>query len=135
MIEFIVETAWLYLLAGGAFALPFAWRGAAAVDPVARHATLGFRLLVMPGAALLWPLLAVRWWRAGEVVAVPGDRTDRWQPASERLRSRALIAWIVLAPVIALVLVVALRARAGEPPRSGDAARLPAPADAAGGVR
>ena len=56
--------------------------------------------------------------------------TDKWQPASERLRSRALIAWLVLAPAIALVLAIslkgALRARTGEAPLSRDAERLPA---------
>ena len=135
MIEFLVETSLFYTLVGVVFALAFAWRGAAAVDPVARHGTLGFRMLIVPGAALLWPLLAVRWWRAGEGIAPPGERTDRWQPASERLRSRALIAWIALAPVIALVLVVALRARAGVSPRSRDAGRLPVPTDTPGGVR
>jgi hypothetical protein len=38
----------------------------------------------------------------------------------------ALIAWVVLAPVIAVVLVVALRARAGAAQPSRDANRLPA---------
>lgn len=132
MVEFVVECTMVYALAGALFALLFAWRGAAAIDPVARHATLGFRLLVLPGAALLWPVLALRWWRAGgdAGAGVPGDRTDKWQPASERLRSRALIAWLVLAPAIALVLAIslkgALRARAGGAPLSRDAERLPA---------
>jgi len=128
MVEFFVESAMVYAVVGALFALLFAWRGAAAIDPVARHATWGFRFLVLPGAALLWPLLALRWWRAGAGadLRVPGDRTELWQPASERLRSRALIAWVVLAPVIAVVLVVALRARAGEAQPSRDANRLPA---------
>jgi len=128
MVEFVVESAMVYAVLGALFALLFAWRGAAAIDPVARHATWGFRFLVLPGAALLWPLLALRWWRAGAgaELRVPGDRTELWQPTSERLRSRALIAWVVLAPVIAVVPVVALRARAGDAQPSRDANRLPA---------
>jgi len=129
MVEFLIESARGYALAGAVFALLFAWRGAAAIDPVARHATWGARALMLPGAALLWPLLALRWWRAGDPChdgRVPGDRTERWQPSSERLRRGALVAWIVLAPLIAAVLVAALRARAGEAPPSRDAERLPA---------
>ena len=55
-----------YLLLGLAFAIPFAIKGAAAIDPVARHATWGFRLFVIPGAAALWPLLLLRWIRSPE---------------------------------------------------------------------
>lgn len=52
-----------YLLFGALFAVAFAWRGAARVDPSAREGTWGFRLLILPGSALLWPLLALRWSR------------------------------------------------------------------------
>jgi hypothetical protein len=128
LVEFMVESAAIYAALGFVFAMAFAWRGAAVVDPVAHGSTLGFRVLVVPGAALLWPLLAVRWWRAAMGGAqVPGERTEAWQGASERLRLRAWIAWIVLAPLIALSLVVALRAREGRPEESRDAARLPQP--------
>lgn len=54
----------VYLAIGAVFALAFAWRGAAAIDPLARGAGLGFRLLVLPGAAALWPMLLGRWVRA-----------------------------------------------------------------------
>jgi hypothetical protein len=49
---------------GVAFAIAFAARGAGVVDPAARGAPVGFRLLLIPGAVALWPLLGVRWWRA-----------------------------------------------------------------------
>ena len=131
LLELLVESARIYALAGVVFALAFAWRGAGAVDAVARHPTLGFRILVVPGAALLWPLMAVRWWRAarGSPSAdpeVPGDRTDRWSGPSERLRGRALAMWMVLAPVLAAVLLIALLARGHAAPNAPDAARLPA---------
>ncbi len=60
----VLTVAGAYLLAGLLFAIPFAWRGAGALEPVAREGTLGFRLLILPGAVTLWPLLALRWWRA-----------------------------------------------------------------------
>jgi hypothetical protein len=59
----LVLSAALYLGAGLLFALAFVSRGVAVVDPAARGSSLGFRALLVPGAALLWPLLLRRWWR------------------------------------------------------------------------
>jgi len=42
-----------YLALGLAFAVPFVARWSGRLDPAARVGTLGFRLLIMPGAALL----------------------------------------------------------------------------------
>jgi hypothetical protein len=50
-----------YAAAGLLFALAFLARGIERVDPAARGATLGFRLIVLPGVVALWPLLARRW--------------------------------------------------------------------------
>ena len=49
-----------YLGIGLLFAVPFVLFGVERVDPAARGATWGFRLLILPGAAALWPLLLVR---------------------------------------------------------------------------
>ena len=51
----------VYLLCGLAFAVPFVLAGAGSIDPHAAHGTWGFRLLIIPGTILLWPLLARRW--------------------------------------------------------------------------
>jgi hypothetical protein len=56
-----------YGAAGLLFAVAFAAVGAARLDPAARGASPGFRILVVPGAAALWPVLLRRWLR--------GDRT------------------------------------------------------------
>lgn len=64
-----VNAALIYAAFGVLFAIAFAWRGAARLDPVAGHGSLGFRLVTIPAAAALWPLLAWRWVRA----ARPGD--------------------------------------------------------------
>ncbi|HEX5635379.1 MAG TPA: hypothetical protein VFX50_19185 [Gemmatimonadales bacterium] len=53
----------VYLAIGACFAAAFALRGAGIVEPAARDATWGFRLLVLPGALTLWPLLLSRWMR------------------------------------------------------------------------
>ena len=50
-----------YLLVGLAFAIAFSLFGAKRIDPHALHGTWGFRLLIIPGAIVLWPLLARRW--------------------------------------------------------------------------
>src|SRR5262245_53022075 len=49
-----------YVLIGLLFAIPFAWRWSARLDPVAAKGTIGFRLLVIPGAVLLWPWLTAK---------------------------------------------------------------------------
>jgi len=36
-------------------------KGVDRIDPNARGAGLGFRLLILPGSAALWPLLLRRW--------------------------------------------------------------------------
>jgi hypothetical protein len=56
----LVGVAEAYLTAGLLFAVPFVARWAGRLDPAARAGSLGFRLMILPGAALLWPLLARR---------------------------------------------------------------------------
>ncbi len=51
----------VYLLIGLVFAVPFVTRGVGRIDPVAREGTWGFRLLIIPGILVFWPLLARRW--------------------------------------------------------------------------
>lgn len=50
-----------YASLGLLFGAAFVWRGVDAVDPMARGASWGFRLLVLPGSVVFWPLLLVRW--------------------------------------------------------------------------
>lgn len=50
-----------YLAFGVLFAAPFVLIGAGRVDSNALDGTWGFRLMIFPGAVLLWPLLAKRW--------------------------------------------------------------------------
>ena len=53
-----------YLFIGIAFAVPFIIWGVGRIDPAAREATVGFRLIILPGAIALWPLLMFRWIQA-----------------------------------------------------------------------
>jgi hypothetical protein len=60
----LVTVAEAYGLVGIAFAVPFVLRGAGVLTPVAKEGTWGFRLLILPGSATLWPYLLYRWVRA-----------------------------------------------------------------------
>ncbi len=62
-----------YLGCGVVFALPFVLVGVGRLDPRAAHGSWGFRLMILPGAALLWPLLALRWARG--IHEPPVERT------------------------------------------------------------
>ncbi len=64
MIEWAVRLFLGYWAVGMLFAAAFAMFGVQRVDAAARGSGPGFRLMVMPGAAALWPLLAVKWARA-----------------------------------------------------------------------
>lgn len=56
-----VGLATTYAAIGTCFALVFVARGIDTIDPMARGTSWGFRLLVLPGSAVFWPLLLVRW--------------------------------------------------------------------------
>ena len=64
MISLLTTVFVIYLAIGVVFALPFSFVWVGRVDPSAATGTLGFRLLCIPGAALLWPLLLMKMRRA-----------------------------------------------------------------------
>ncbi len=61
----LVSLVAIYLGVGLVFAIAFVWKGVGRIDPSAAEGTFGFRLLIIPGTAALWPILARRW-LAGE---------------------------------------------------------------------
>ena len=65
MVEAIVTAFTVYALIGLAFAMVFVTTGIHRVDPGAAGSGAGFRLIVLPGVAALWPLLLMRWIRSG----------------------------------------------------------------------
>lgn len=69
-----------YIAIGAVFAVVFAWRGAGRIDPVAREGTWGFRLLILPGSAALWPLLLRRWLSGAES---PPDERNAHRDAAQ----------------------------------------------------
>jgi len=66
VVEIALVAAGAYAAAGLLFAALFVTIGVNRIDPAARGAGLGFRLLILPGSALFWPLLLRRWLRPGQ---------------------------------------------------------------------
>ncbi len=63
--ESIVTVVGAYIGCGIVFAFVFLAFGVGRVDPAAAGSSYGFRALILPGTAALWPLLAIRWARGG----------------------------------------------------------------------
>jgi hypothetical protein len=59
--EVILLIGLAYILSGLAVGVPFVLTGVQRVDEAARGASLGFRLLILPGSVALWPLMAQKW--------------------------------------------------------------------------
>jgi hypothetical protein len=57
---FVVRALETYLAFGLLFAVPFVTRWVGRTDSRAHEGTWGFRILIVPGVTLLWPLLARR---------------------------------------------------------------------------
>ena len=72
-----------YAAAGLLFAVPFLIRGAERVDPHLAASPVTVRLLILPGVAIFWPLLAWRWITGRQA---PVERTPHRRAASERNR-------------------------------------------------
>jgi len=65
IVTLLVWAAGVYLAAGFVTAVFALIRGLGRIDPDAEKATWGFRLIVLPGLVVLWPVL-VRRFRSGE---------------------------------------------------------------------
>lgn len=109
MTEF-VQTGLVVLAAYGAagllFAFGFQLRGLASTDAAARGAGLAFRLLIMPGVIVLWPLVAMRWISAPRRGSFLGSPDAPIAPL--RLRSAHSLAWKALVVLVPIAVALAL---------------------------
>ena len=60
-IPFLLSGLGIYLAIGFLFAVAFAFSGVRKIDPAAAKAGVGFKLLIIPGSAIFWPILLLRW--------------------------------------------------------------------------
>lgn len=51
----------IYLFAGLVFAIPFVIRGVTQIDEGAIGSKWGFRLIIIPGTIVFWPVLLKKW--------------------------------------------------------------------------
>jgi len=56
-----VDALYVYCVAGSVFATAFVTVGVKRIDSQAIGSGIGFRALIFPGAAALWPFLLRRW--------------------------------------------------------------------------
>jgi hypothetical protein len=62
IVAFLVNALAVYAAVGVAIALAFAAFGVTRVQPA--NMSLGARILILPGAAALWPYVLIRWLKA-----------------------------------------------------------------------
>ena len=61
IIKLILAVSAFYFLFGFLFAILFVIKGVEKIDEEAHGGTLGFRIIIIPGAMVFWPLLMRKW--------------------------------------------------------------------------
>jgi len=62
--EIILIIVALYLLLGVVFVIPFLTKGLTKVDEGAQGGTIGFKIIIIPGVIVFWPVLLNKWMKA-----------------------------------------------------------------------
>jgi len=128
--RWIVNLGLGYSAVGLAFAVAFVFFGAGRIDPDAENGTWGFRLLVLPGSAALWPLLLKRWVQGSPppVECAPHRLGCDVGPSIAPLRRRHRIWTRILAVVLPIGIVLGIAAREPIPVAFGSPAAERTPA-------
>ena len=61
IVQILISIIGIYFLFGFLFAIAFVIRGITAVDEGTHGTKLGFRLIIIPGTIVFWPLLSSKW--------------------------------------------------------------------------
>ena len=61
MVEVVLIIVAIYLLMGLLFVIPFLLRGLPKVDEDAHGGTTGFKIIIIPGVIVFWPVLLSKW--------------------------------------------------------------------------
>ena len=67
----------IYLLLGFLFAIPFIIKGVLQIDEGAHGSGWGFRIIIIPGTMVFWPLLLKKWMRTKPPTPARISRSDR----------------------------------------------------------
>ena len=68
MIEVILIIVLIYLLLGVLFVIPFLLKGLIKVDESAHGGTIGFKIIIIPGVIVFWPVLLNKWMKSGKKI-------------------------------------------------------------------
>jgi hypothetical protein len=61
IVQIIIWIVEIYILCGILFVLPFVIKGVTRVDEGTHGTKFGFRLIIIPGTIIFWPLLLSKW--------------------------------------------------------------------------
>jgi hypothetical protein len=61
MTELILIIAAIYLALGVFFVIPFLMKGLNKIDEGANGSTIGFKIIIIPGVIVFWPVLLSKW--------------------------------------------------------------------------
>lgn len=67
MVETILIIVLIYLLLGVLFVIPFLIKGLTKVDEGAHGGRIGFKIIIIPGVIVFWPVLLRKWMKASNV--------------------------------------------------------------------
>ena len=70
MVEIILIVVGIYLLLGVLFVVPFLVKGLTKVDEGAHGGTIGFKIIIIPGVIVFWPVLLIKWIKANATKAL-----------------------------------------------------------------
>jgi uncharacterized membrane protein YphA (DoxX/SURF4 family) len=61
ILNFFLTAISVYLIGGIIFAVIFIVKGVDKLDESARGSSIGFRIIIIPGTVIFWPLLLKKW--------------------------------------------------------------------------
>jgi hypothetical protein len=61
MVQITIIAVSIYLLLGVLFVIPFLLKGITKVDEGAHGGTIGFKIIIIPGVIVFWPVLLRKW--------------------------------------------------------------------------
>ena len=66
IVSIILIVVVAYLAAGVLFTVPFLLKGVTKIDEGAHGASWGFRVIIVPGTIVFWPVLLDKWVKASK---------------------------------------------------------------------
>ena len=61
MVEVLLIIVLTYLVLGVLFVIPFLMKGLTKIDEGANDSTIGFKIVIIPGVIVFWPVLLSKW--------------------------------------------------------------------------